>query len=103
MGDMLLLGDVTALLQCTWATGIYLTTSGTTSPLNMGLHALRPDARIFKAMVDVLTRVDYLPELGFTLSKQRTWGILDGMGEARGSAHAGLQGFLYYFFYRADV
>merc|ERR1712232_1362917 len=88
--------------MCSRATGLYLTTSGNTSPLNFGLHALRPDARVFASMIDVLTQTEYFPELGFTSSRQRTWGIVDGMGEIRGSAHAGMQGFLYYFFYKAD-
>ncbi|CAE8626633.1 unnamed protein product [Polarella glacialis] len=102
--DMLLLADVAPLLLCSAATGLYLTTSGNMSPLNMGLHALRPDARVFEAMVEVLSKSEYVPELGFTATPgRRTWGLVDGFGPERGAAHAGLQGFLYYFFYAGDT
>lgn len=101
--DMLILGDVTPLLACSRATGLYLTTSGPAAPLNMGLHALRPDRGVFEALTEVLTASEYDPETGFTAVPGRnTWGVVDGAGLSRGSAHAGLQGFLYYFFYRAD-
>jgi len=101
--DMLLVGDVTPMLLCSHATGIYLTSSGNTAPLNLGLHSLRPNEGVFKAMVEVLSRTEYEPENGFTsVPGRNTWGIIEWMGLDRGSAHAGLQGFLYYFFYRGD-
>lgn len=93
--DIELQGDVMPVFRCA-ATGKFLTTTGTISPINVGFMAVRPDPRMLQASVKFAQEADFNYTTGWGDAGFEPWPI-KFIGAECG------QGFIHTLFYKGKT